>query len=225
MKIIAISDLHGTLISDIEECDLLLIAGDICPVWNHSIKYHLHWLQKEFSNWVNHLNCQKVVMVGGNHDFGLENITYNNLYCNLLLPTNNKVKLLQHEAYKFVSNNGEKINIFGTPYCHKFYNWAYMYDDDILTNKFNKIKDKYDIILSHDAPYGISDICFDNGKHIGSVPLFNLLNRLTNCKWNIHGHLHTSNHDIEKLNNINVINVSILNEQYENVFKPYTIVI
>jgi Icc-related predicted phosphoesterase len=37
---------------------------------------------------------------------------------------------------------------------------------------------------------------------------------------NIHGHLHTTNHNVEKLGDTDVYCVSILDENYEIAFEP-----
>src|SRR4051794_28325438 len=69
----ATSDLHGTL-PTIEPCDLLLIAGDICPVDNHELTYQHQWLDGPFRNWLS--ECQgkagAIVGIAGNHDFIFE---------------------------------------------------------------------------------------------------------------------------------------------------------
>ena len=53
MKICAISDLHGYLPNNIEESDLLLIAGDLIPLDIQS-SYSLseEWFKVDFNNWI-----------------------------------------------------------------------------------------------------------------------------------------------------------------------------
>jgi hypothetical protein len=52
MRICATSDFHGYLPDDLPESDLLLIAGDVCPMWNHDQKFQYTWLRTEFSEWL-----------------------------------------------------------------------------------------------------------------------------------------------------------------------------
>ena len=72
MKICAFSDMHGYLDFDIPVADLYLIAGDICPVWDHSVKGQLNWLHNEFRALLERLDEKKVLWVAGNHDLILQ---------------------------------------------------------------------------------------------------------------------------------------------------------
>lgn len=67
MKVVATSDLHGFL-PQIPPCDLLLIAGDVCPVWNHRLPFQRKWLRETFTPWLESLPARKIVGVWGNHD-------------------------------------------------------------------------------------------------------------------------------------------------------------
>ena len=75
MKIKAMSDNHGYLPdpSSIGKCDVLCICGDIIPL---SIQRNFYasvlWYTNHFRNWVNKLNCEKVILTPGNHDFFFE---------------------------------------------------------------------------------------------------------------------------------------------------------
>lgn len=77
-KIIATSDLHGYL-PDIEPCDLLLIAGDICPIESDNRQLKAHdkatqekWILHEFAEWCELQPAKRIVWCAGNHDFGPE---------------------------------------------------------------------------------------------------------------------------------------------------------
>ena len=48
MNICALSDIHGQL-CDVPKCSLLLISGDVCPVWNHDLAYQAKWLDGGFA--------------------------------------------------------------------------------------------------------------------------------------------------------------------------------
>ena len=82
------------------------------------------------------------------------------------------------------------------------------------------------ILLSHDSPYGCSDIVLDktcpwySGEHIGNPELKALIERLKPTI-NLHGHLHTTNHEAEWIGETEVRCVSVLDEQYKVAYKPY----
>lgn len=127
MKFGALSDLHGILPEITEECDIYLICGDITPLkMQRNIPQSKKWLSHEFAQWVNNLPCEKVFMVGGNHDFALASIYQNTLSKNSLLytPTNGKLVMLDNESYTYIDyKDGSEYTIWGTPYCKIFGNW------------------------------------------------------------------------------------------------------
>lgn len=226
MRICVLSDLHGNLIDNIEPCELVLICGDVSPLkYQRSLPSIDGWLKKRFSEWVKNLPCEKVIMVAGNHDIAFEgrNPIWK-LEC-ITHPTESKLILLENEYTDYLSIGGKVYRIFGTPLCHKFGNWAFMYEDEYIYKQLNeKMPENCDIIISHDAPYGTSNICFEAtwhtlDEHIGCRPLRDIVLE-KKPKYLFHGHLHTSNHNEEMLENTKVYNTSILNESYSITFDP-----
>lgn len=71
MRIAAVSDLHSMLPS-IPPCDLLLLAGDLCPLGNHRPAFQAEWLDTTFRRWLTGLPVGRVIGVAGNHDFVFE---------------------------------------------------------------------------------------------------------------------------------------------------------
>lgn len=217
MKICAISDLHGFL-PEIEPCDLVLIAGDIFPLRiQTNMPLCKAWIEEEFLTWANALPCNQVLVIAGNHDFWFERETKK---AKALMPHHHKVAYLKNELFEY-----EGIKIFGTPYCKIFGNWAFMREPETLAQKFSEIPENVDILLSHDAPYGVNDIVLEdtpwtNGEHIGNPQLGCALIDKT-PKYNIHGHLHSTKHDWEEYHGVLVRNVSIKNERYNAVFDPF----
>lgn len=144
-----------------------------------------------------------------------------------IFSSHDKVRYLKNEYVDYISTQDAKVyRIFGTPYCHQFGNWAFMRDEEILAKKFNQIPGNVDILLSHDAPYGTSDICFEGFSaskgHIGCPELRDAI-IASKPKYNFHGHLHSANHGEELLGETKVYNTSVLNEQYELVYEPLMI--
>jgi Icc-related predicted phosphoesterase len=219
MKICCLSDLHGHFI-DIEPCDLVLICGDSVDLKCQS-GFHkaFRWYNNKFRKWASELPCDKVLFISGNHD-PLEEYTYK---MSEIFPKEDKITYLCDELYEYTKDE-QTIKIYGTPWCKVFGNWHFMLHNDELTDKYNSIPDHVDILMTHDAPFGTSDIClqdvpFNTFSHIGNVPLKEAVKR-TLPKIVIHGHLHSSNHEYEYINDIKVVNVSILDEKYQVTYKP-----
>ena len=108
MKVAAISDLHGMLPlhpSDywkgIEECELLLICGDILPlrIQTNMLESRI-WLTEEFKPWAASLPVEQVYFIAGNHDFWFER---NDLTAHQIFSSHDKVTYLKNEFDDYLS--------------------------------------------------------------------------------------------------------------------------
>lgn len=221
MEVIALSDLHGTLPEIKNPADIMLIAGDIIPLHIQFNKpLSKKWFLGDFTDWINSLPVEKVFMVAGNHDAFLQDAS-KSFFIELYIATKYKLCYLRNETTEYIDKEGTSWKIFGTPYCHFFGNWPFMRSDEVLEEKFEEIPEEVDILLTHDAPYGCSDICLERNlyKHCGSIPLREAILKFK-PKYCIHGHLHSSNHELELLGDTKVYNVSINNENYSAKYDP-----
>jgi Icc-related predicted phosphoesterase len=221
MKICAFSDMHGQLDFKVEPCDLVLIGGDIVPLKIQSYTTPSEaWYKETFIPWCNSLPCEKVVFIAGNHDFFAMRHPDR---IRLLLQGQDKVTYLDCETFEYKGKT-----IYGTPICKPFGRWAFMesYEEqDERYARHLKIIGDIDIILSHDAPFGVSDVILQkdcwwaDGTHIGNESLRKFI-EAAKPKMNLHGHLHTTSHDKEMLGDTAVYNISLLDENYEMKFEP-----
>jgi Icc-related predicted phosphoesterase len=205
MRIVATSDFHGNL-PTIPECDLLLIAGDICPVQNHERRYQADWLRHELNPWLKEQPAKEIVAVGGNHDF--------------VLNDSFKFKeLAWHLVYnEIVEVEGAKI--FGSPMSPRFGNWAFMAPEDRLLDEWDKIPNDVDILMVHGPAYGFGDYCY-SGDHAGSTSLRNKLEYFDypDLKLFVFGHIHEGYGVGDDLG-FTWANVSHVNENYAPVNEP-----
>lgn len=75
-NVVAIGDLHGHLGFSLPRADLLIIAGDIVPMYsraeNQNPAQELDWLKRMFTKWlvreVENSGIKSVLVSGGNHD-------------------------------------------------------------------------------------------------------------------------------------------------------------
>ncbi len=214
------SDLHGYL-PEIDKCDLVLICGDIVSLRSQRYpKSCKKWYTGVFQPWVDSLPCDKVLFIPGNHEVGVEG--HDDEYKKLFGPYK-KATILIHEPYEYLSDDGTFYKIFGTPYCKVFGNWAYMRPNSDLKEKFSEIPEGLDILLTHDAPFGVSDILLQEGhytgEHIGNKPLAEAILQKA-PKIVCHGHLHSTSREFEELGYSKVVNCSIKDEHYNPIYNP-----
>lgn len=222
MRLAAISDLHGNLDFDIKESDILCICGDIVPLEVQSAKKESKkWLKEKFIPWCNKQKVEEIYLIGGNHDFFLFN--YSTRIKELFKGTN--IHYLEDSQIVYTDDNGVDYLIYGSPWCKQFGYWAFMgYSNEGLEKIFRKMPENIDILLTHDAPYGCSDVCeqdvhWNKHEHIGSIGLRHAVID-KKPKLLLHGHLHTANHNAEMLNETTVYNVSVLDERYNLYYEP-----
>lgn len=248
MKIISISDIHGYL-PELPECDVVTISGDILPLHiQKKLEESIAWLAGPFQSWALNLPCEKVIFIPGNHDFAIEYLLNNGTH----LATENvgptwrnlgmdswditsmlfqqdyeykKIIMLCDSCYKY-----EGICFYGTPWCPVLRNWAFYKNPDDLNEKFSRIPEFTDILLTHCPPkFGQQGVVLETnwnfGKNFGSEELYNnikdIFSQKTTPTWVISGHVHSGNHHVETEGNINYVNVSIKDENYEPIYKPF----
>lgn len=233
---IAISDLHGFLPEISEPADIMLIAGDVIPLnIQRDDEKSKEWFKSVFLPWTSSLPVKHVVMVAGNHDFWMEREPGE--VRELCLGT--KVEYLENEFKLYILPGLDIYAIYGTPLCKSFGKWAFMKsleeqrkifdevrgDTKEVLMKDNELPTLNTILLSHDAPYGCSDVIQDRecgwwtSDHLGNPELRSLVEDMK-PDIHIHGHIHSANHEVEKIGDTCCFNVSVLGEDYTQKYKP-----
>jgi len=202
-----IADLHGYFPKETITADMLLIGGDICPVWNHHISFEKEWLNNEFKGWLEKQEVKHIVFTPGNHDIIFEKNPE-------LVPKLNWHCLIDKEIII------ENLKIYGSPWQPIFYNWAFNLEEGELEKKWELIPNNIDILLLHGPPFNIMDSAPKGElfEHTGSVSLRKkILDIKPKCV--IFGHIH-GQYGKKVQKNIKFFNASLLNEQYKMVNKP-----
>ena len=110
LKIQALSDIHGDLI-DVPKCDVVCICGDFSPLLiQRDYTQMMKWVFSDFISWLIKLNCKKVLIVPGNHDFFFEKMMNKQIYDIIEKGTDNKVKFLIDEEYIYKNVNKKRIS-------------------------------------------------------------------------------------------------------------------
>ncbi len=202
VKIVATSDFHGHL-PEIPDCDILLVAGDICPANNHKVEFQRKWIKEKFEPWLRAVHAKHKIVTLGNHDFfgdvrgGPDAING----CNLLLDRMTTV---------------EGLKIWGCPHTGEFFDWAFMMNEAVLFNHHSLIP-YADIVVTHGPPFGFGDrVPRGNGfENVGSKALTQYIVK-HEPKLVVFGHIHCDQ-GCRKLGHTLIANVSYVNEKY----KPY----
>jgi len=209
LKIVAISDTHGTL-PDIPPCDLLLIAGDICPVSNHALDFQAQWLDTTFRSWLKSVPAAQSIYIAGNHDFIFEQAPF-------LVPANLPGIYLQDSACEY-----RGLKIWGTPWQPWFFDWAFNLREPELETRWALIPSDTDILVVHGPPHGHGDaVPSRHGVRYTGSP--SLLARIEDIqpKLVVFGHIHEGRGHWQ-LGKTTLANVTILDEKYRHIYEPWT---
>lgn len=134
---------------------------------------------------------------------------------NSRLLNSGKIVYLNNELFEY-----KGLKIYGTPWCHRFGNWAFMRDDNKLIEKYSGIPNNLDILLSHDAPrianFGtildkrVSEEPAECGNVILAASIIDKKPKYVFC-----GHIHSGDHNLTKIGNTWLANVSYVDEAYD----------
>lgn len=222
LKVAAWSDGHGTLPTLSSPADIMIIAGDISPLNIQRNKFEMfHWFTTEFVDYVNNAPVDKVILVAGNHDFFLEMQTNKDIE-NLTKATNNKLVYLFDNMYTY-----KGVSFYGCPWCVGPANWPFSpsgnyYSPDLepIHKLYKRIPD-CDVLITHQPPMidGLGVSNFGNGetREFGSIILTRVIED-HKIKYHFCGHIHTGTHYGVSYNDTILYNVSLKNEQYNDVF-------
>lgn len=200
IKVCCCSDLHGFL-PEIPDCDLLVLGGDYCK--DHRNHF---WYRDIFKPWIDeNANRMKIVGCSGNHDFMFQDTPH-------LIPKMN---------WDYLQDNGiawNGLNIWGSPWQKRFFDWAFNLDEPDLEKKWAFIPDNTDILVLHSPPLGYGDFSSYGNEHCGSP---SLLKRIEEIKPRlvVFGHVHDSS-GIYKIGDTIAINASYVNGKYQPTNNP-----
>jgi len=209
MKICIISDTHTKhkfLNYDLKsiEADVIIHCGDMTG--NGGIK-----AIEEFMEWFSNLDQFKYkICVAGNHDWLFERA---NLRAREAVPEN--VTYLEDEEIII----GD-IKFYGTPVQKHFCNWAFNRSEAKMAQHWVAIPDDTDVVITHSPPYGIMD--YVNYEHQGSPSLYMEIVKRIKPKIHCFGHIHEG-YGVNVIDDINFINASNLDGQYQCVNEPIII--
>jgi len=180
----AVSDLHGHL-PDVPACDLLLIAGDICPLTDDRSAVQAPWLDRPCRAWLQGLQVGHVVVVAGNHDFVFE-----------------QPELVPPLPWTYLQDRLATVGglrVYGTPWTPIAGHWAFQATAEELAQRLASTPTGLDVLVSHFPPRGFGDCVRPRDYsllsrcppevHIGSDALLGVIDR-GGPGLVVYGHIH-----------------------------------
>lgn len=227
MRIVALSDQHGHL-PDIPQCDLLIIAGDVCPdrfgpfLAMHAPEQQRFWFDRHVRSWLAKAPAAHKLLTWGNHDWCGQACSFHS--DSPAQASTADLQILVDERTSVPTSDGQ-ISVWATPWSNRFMNWAFMKAPGELEALYAEIPEGIDVLVSHQPPYGYGDRSFDVGsgrvEHLGSRELLAAIEsvrpRLVIC-----GHIHDGYGRTEYAG-IPIYNVTLVDEQYRLVHAPTVI--
>jgi len=227
MRVAALSDQHGYL-SEIPRCDLLIVAGDVCPDRfgpfraRHEPEKQKSWFNRKVRPWLAKAPATHKILTWGNHDWCGQECAFP--YDSPEHASTTELQILVDQETTVDSPDGA-VTVWATPWSNRFMNWAFMKEPAELEDIYTQIPDGIDILVSHQPPYGYGDRLVnemsDHVEHLGSRELLTAIRRVR-PKLVICGHIHSGYGRFE-CDGIPVYNVSVVDEQYRLV-RPPTII-
>ena len=229
MRIVALSDQHGFL-PDVPPCDLLIVAGDVCPdrfgpfMAVHDPYQQQAWFDRTVRPWLAATPATHKLLTWGNHDWCGQMCSS----ARTRLPTRDRP--ISRSSWTKgrrcrPRDAGREMSVWATPWSNPFMRWAFMKRPSDLERVYAAIPEDIDILVSHQPPYGYGDSTFDldsrRVEHVGSRELLVAIERVR-PRVVICGHVHGGFGRYEH-RGIPIYNVSVVDESYRLVNAPTVI--
>ena len=204
--------MHGYLPEPIPSCDVLILAGDLCPPPYFPVDlcswFHQKWLDTVFRYWLERrLNdgVNHIVAIAGNHDVLFD-------YKPEAIPVLPWHYLQDH------SIEIEGVLFYGTPWTaiplpNWAYEWAFPATEEQQVEKYKVILDDTQVLISHAPPYGTLDQNIGNGVHFGSQALASRRAQLGKLALHVFGHAHAQPNEWVTRAGVTSMNVALMDER------------
>jgi Icc-related predicted phosphoesterase len=205
MRFVCVADLHGYL-PEIPPCDVLIVAGDVCPTGDETPPTQRRWLQSTFAGWLDRAPARSIIGIAGNHEFvgetdpgALRDLDWH---------------YLQDESIEIGG-----MSFFGSPWTSRFQEWAFMLSEEELAERWERIPEGIDVVCVHSPPLGYGD--WISGHAIGSPSLLAAIDERA-PKLCVFGHVH-SGYGLWQRNGSTLVNAAHCDMDYQPANAPIAV--
>src|SRR5687768_17013574 len=130
MRIVALSDQHGFLPA-IPPCDLLIVAGDVCPdayegeFTANRPDLQKHWFDREIRPWLAAAPAKHKLLTWGNHDWCGEACDFHADFPPAASSETLQILLAQETTIPR-PEGGAPLRVWASPWSNMFGFWAFM---------------------------------------------------------------------------------------------------
>ena len=228
MRIAALSDQHGFL-PPIPACDLLIVAGDVCPDLFGGVsamsapERQARWFDREARPWLAAAPAAHRILTWGNHDWCGQICDFSADAPDRASTTALQILVDAGSLVPSVAAGRPEtsLSVWATPWSNQFMRWAFMDEPAALAEVYAAIPAGIDVLVSHQPPYGVGDRVPGRSDQLGSRELRAAIDRVR-PRLVICGHIH-GGHGRYVHDGIPVYNVSVVDEEYRLVH-PVTVI-
>ncbi|XP_005105670.1 metallophosphoesterase MPPED2 [Aplysia californica] len=203
IRFVCLSDTH----SRVEKLEGFVPPGDVLLHTGDFTQIGLPKAVEEFDRFLGEQPHRAKIVIAGNHDltfdmnlvenrrghlqsqFGIQRSKFEDILEELKVKSSRE--LLKNCYY--LEDSGVSVcgvNIFGSPWQPEFGDWGFnLPRGGPCLEKWDKIPDDTDILLTHGPPIGHGDWCF-SGLRAGCVELLTTIQTRVKPKFHIFGHIH-----------------------------------
>src|SRR5688572_10336302 len=166
MRIVALSDQHGFL-PDIPPCDLLIVAGDVCPdrfgpfMAVHDPYQQQAWFDRTVRPWLAATPATHKLLTWGNHDWCGQMCSFRSDTPAHARSTDLQILVDEGTSVSSAGDAGREVSVWATTWSNPFMRWAFMKRPSDLERVYAAIPDGIDVLVSHQPPYGYGDSTFN----------------------------------------------------------------
>src|SRR5437868_14484008 len=187
MRIVALSDQHGFL-PDIPPCDLVIVAGDVCPdrfgpfMAAHDPYQQQAWFDRNVRPWLASAPATHKLLTWGNHDWCGQAFSFRSDSPAHARSTDLQILVDERTTVPRSGGTDGHLSVWATPWSNKFLRWAFMKYPGDLERVYAEIPDDTDVLVSHQPPYGYGDCTFNldsaRVERVGSRELLDAIERV-----------------------------------------------